>query len=148
MARKRMVTRTVEQTTAQVMTLDVTTAEVQVCTYNIGGKYSDEDLLKNLQKLFQTDTFKLVHIETQRTEEMLLGIPEDEFIRLAQVLPARNKSEREEQAMDRETLEELKEIEDRLFTIRYELGTSVESDLTSAWYYLFTYIEELEKIKK
>lgn len=30
MARKRMVTRTVEQTTAQVMTLDVTTAEVQV----------------------------------------------------------------------------------------------------------------------
>lgn len=50
--------------------------------------------------------------------------------------------------MDRETLEELKEIEDRLFTIRYELGTSVESDLTSAWYYLYTYIEELEKIKK
>lgn len=96
MARKRMVTRTVEQTTAQVMTLDVTTAEVQVCTYNIGGKYSDEDLLKKLQKLFQTDTFKLVHIETQRTEELLLGIPEDEFIRLAQVLPARNKSEREE----------------------------------------------------
>lgn len=96
MARKRMVTRTVEQTTAQVMTLDVTTAEVQVCTYNIGGKYSDEDLLKKLQKLFQTDTFKLVHIETQRTEELLLGMPEDEFIRLAQVLPARNKSEREE----------------------------------------------------
>ena len=96
MARKRMVTRTVEQTTAQVMTLDVTTAEVQVCTYNIGGKYSDEDLLKKLQKLFQTDTFKLVHIESQRTEELLLGIPEDEFIRLAQVLPARNKSEREE----------------------------------------------------
>lgn len=96
MARKRMVTRTVEQTTAQVMTLDVTTAEVQVCTYNIGGKYSDEDLLKKLQKLFQTGTFKLVHIETQRTEELLLGIPEDEFIRLAQVLPARNKSEREE----------------------------------------------------
>lgn len=96
MSRKRMVTRTVEQTTAQVMTLDVTTAEVQVCTYNIGGKYSDEDLLKKLQKLFQTDTFKLVHIETQRTEELLLGMPEDEFIRLAQVLPARNKSEREE----------------------------------------------------
>lgn len=96
MSRKRMVTRTVEQTTVQVMTLDVTTAEVQVCTYNIGGKYSDEDLLKKLQKLFQTDTFKLVHIETQRTEELLLGMPEDEFIRLAQVLPARNKSEREE----------------------------------------------------
>lgn len=50
--------------------------------------------------------------------------------------------------MDRKTLEELKEIEDRLFTIRHELATPVESDLSSAWYYLFTYIEELEKINK
>ena len=65
MAIKRMVTRTVEQTTAQVMTLDVTTAEVQVHTYAIGGKYTDEELLKKLQKLFQTDTIKLVHIESQ-----------------------------------------------------------------------------------
>ena len=46
MARKRMVTRTVEQTTAQVMTLDVTTAEVQVRPYDIGGRYTDEELLK------------------------------------------------------------------------------------------------------
>ena len=95
MSRKRMITRTVEHTTAQVMTLDVTTAEVQVRTYNIGGKYNDEDLLKKLQKLFQTATIKLVHIETQQTEELLLGMPEDEFIRLAQVLPPRAKSERE-----------------------------------------------------
>lgn len=50
--------------------------------------------------------------------------------------------------MDRETLEELKEIEYRLFTIRYELGSSLEDDLTSAWYYLFAYIEEHEKNKK
>lgn len=89
MARKRMVTRTVEQTTAQVMTLDVTTAEVQVCTYDIGGKYSDEDLLKKLQNLFQTDTLKLVHIEGQNCKEVLLGMDEEDFIRLAKVLPPR-----------------------------------------------------------
>lgn len=35
MARKRMVTRTVMQTTAEVMTLDITTAEVQVLPYDI-----------------------------------------------------------------------------------------------------------------
>ena len=95
MARKRMVTRTVEQTTAQVMTIDVTTAEVQVCTYDIGGKYCDEDLLKNLQKLFQTETLKLVHIESQVCNEVLLGMDEEEFIRLAKVLPPRttNKDE-------------------------------------------------------
>lgn len=89
MARKRMITRTVEQTTAQVMTLDVTTAEVQVRTYDIGGKYSDEDLLKKLQNLFQTDTLKLVHIEEQGCKEVLLGMDEEDFIRLAKVLPPR-----------------------------------------------------------
>lgn len=89
MARKRMVTRTVEQTTAQVMTLDVTTAEVQVRTYDIGGKYTDEDLLKKLQKIFQTDTLKLVHVELQICKEVLLGMDEEDFIRLAKVLPPR-----------------------------------------------------------
>lgn len=95
MARKRMVTRTVEQTTAQVMTLDVTTAEVQIRTYDIGGKYTGEDLLKKLQKLFQTDTLKLVHVEEQTCKEVLLGMYEEDFIRLAKVLPPRttNKDE-------------------------------------------------------
>lgn len=90
MARKRMVTRTVLQTTAVVMTLDVTTAEIQVQSYDIGGKYTDEELLKKLQKLFQTDTLKLVYIESQDSKELLLGMDEEDFIRLAQVLPPRN----------------------------------------------------------
>ena len=71
------------------MTLDVTTAEVQVRNYDIGGKYSDEDLLKKLQNLFQTDTLKLVHIEEQTCKEVLLGMNEEDFIRLAKVLPPR-----------------------------------------------------------
>lgn len=96
MARKRMVTRTVEQTTAEVMTIDVTTADVQVRTYDIGGKYTDEDLLKKLQKIFQTDTLKLVHIESQSCEEVLLGMDEEDFIRLAQVLPPRNANKNED----------------------------------------------------
>lgn len=91
MARKRMVTRTIEQTTADVMTLDVTTAEVQVRPYDIGGRYTDEELLKKLQKLFQTDMLKLVHIESQVCNEVLLGMDEEEFIRLAKVLPPRTK---------------------------------------------------------
>lgn len=96
MARKRMVTRTVEQTTAQVMTLDVTTADVQVRTYDIGGKYTDAELLKKLQKIFQTDTLKLVHIEEQACKEVLLGMYEEDFIRLAQVLPPRNANKNED----------------------------------------------------
>lgn len=96
MARKRMVTRTVMQTTAQVMTLDVITAEVQVSTYDIGGYYTDEELLKKLQKIFQTDTLKLVHVESQTCKEVLLGMDEEDFIRLAQVLPPRNTNKNED----------------------------------------------------
>lgn len=95
MARKRMITRTVEQTTANVMSLDVTTAEVQVRHYDIGGRYTDEELLKKLQNLFQTDTLKLVHIESQICKEVLLGMDEEDFIRLAQVLPPRNVNKNE-----------------------------------------------------
>lgn len=96
MARKRMVTRTIEQTTAQVMTLDVTTAEVQVKAYPIGGRFNDDELLKKLKKLFETDTLKLVHIESQSCEEVLLGMDEEDFIRLAQVLPPRNANKNED----------------------------------------------------
>lgn len=96
MARNRMVTRIVMQTTAQVMTLDVTTAEVQVRPYDIGGQYNDEELLKKLQKLFQTDTLKLVHIESHTCNEVLLGMDEEDFIRLAKVLPPRNTNKDED----------------------------------------------------
>lgn len=90
MARQKMVTRTIEQTTVEFMTLNVTTAEVQVKEYTIGGRYNDADLLNKLKKLFETDTLKLVHIVAQSSEEVLVGMPEEDFIRLAQVLPPRN----------------------------------------------------------
>ena len=96
MARKRMVTRTILQTTAEVMTLDVTTAEVQVQSYDIGGQYTNEELLKKLQQLFQTDTLKLVHVESQTCKEVLLGMEEEDFIRLAKILPPRNSNKEED----------------------------------------------------
>lgn len=98
MAREKMVTRTVTQTSADVMTIDVTSAEVQVSEFTIGGTYdSDEILLKKLQSLFQTDTLKLVHISSTTVEHLLLGMSEEDFIRYATVLPPRSaKKESEE----------------------------------------------------
>lgn len=90
MVRKRMVTRTIEQTTAQVMTLDVATAEVLIKEYTIGGRFNNEELLNKFKELFETETIKLVNIESQTCEEVLLGMPEEEFIILAKVLPPRN----------------------------------------------------------
>ena len=89
MARERMVTRTVTQTTVKVMCLNVTTAEVSINTYTIGGEYTEYDLLKKCKKLFETDDFKLVHIESVSVEEILLGMTEEDFIRYATVLPPR-----------------------------------------------------------
>lgn len=99
MAREKMVTRTVRQTTADVMTIDVITAEVQVSEFTIGGTYdSDEILLKKLQKVFQTDTLKLVHISSTTVEDLLLGMTEEDFIRYATVLPPRSSKKESEES--------------------------------------------------
>lgn len=90
MARKRIVTRTIIQTTAEVMCLNVTTAEVTVNTYTVGGMYDSDSLLKVLKPLYETDELKLVAIQNYHEDELLLGLDEDEFIRLAKVLPPRN----------------------------------------------------------
>lgn len=47
MRRERMITRIVLQTTAEVMCIEVTTAEVNINTYTLGGTYTDTDLLKS-----------------------------------------------------------------------------------------------------
>ena len=87
--KERMVTRTVTQTTAKVMCLNVTTAEVTINEYTIVGTYTDSDLIKKCKKLYETDDLKLVHLESSKVEEFLLGMTEEDFIRYATVLPPR-----------------------------------------------------------
>lgn len=89
MARKRMVTRTIEQTTAKVMTLNVVTAGVTITPYTISGELTGDALLKALQDTYQTDTMKLVHVLESTVESVLYGMEEEEFIKLAKVLPKR-----------------------------------------------------------
>lgn len=89
MARERMVTRTVEQTTAEVMCLNVETAEVTIESYTIGGTPTESELLKKLRKMYETETFKLVAIQKIETDTLLLGMTEEDFIRHAKVLPPR-----------------------------------------------------------
>lgn len=95
MARKRMVTRTIQQTTADVMCLNVSTAEVSINTYTIGGSYEPDSLLKALKPIFETDELKLVAVQGYTEAEILLGMDEDEFIRLAKVLPPRTNTGKE-----------------------------------------------------
>ena len=90
MARRRMVTRTINFTKADVMTVNVSTAEVAIRDYRINGTYdTKEELLKVLKKAYETDRIKLVNIETIETEEVLFGMDEIKFMELAEVLPPR-----------------------------------------------------------
>lgn len=86
MRRERMVTRTVLQTTAEVMCIEVITAEVTISTYTLGGAYEQYELLKKLKKIYETDTYKLVNIESVSTEEVLLGMTESQFFKYATVV--------------------------------------------------------------
>ena len=89
MAREKMITRTTTQTTAEIMCLDVNTAEVSIETYTIGGTPSDDELLKKLRLIYETETFKLVTVQKVETETLLLGMTEEDFIKYATVLPPR-----------------------------------------------------------
>ena len=95
MARKRMVTRTIVQTTSDIMCLNVNTAEVSINTYTIGGSYDSDSLLKALKSIYETDELKLVTVQNYTEEEILLGMDEDDFIRLAKVLPSRTNTGKE-----------------------------------------------------
>lgn len=88
--KEKMVTRTVAKTNCEIMCMDITNAQVVVKDFTIGGKFdSENELLKVCQKLFDTDTFKLVKVSEYSEEEVLLGMPESKFIELAEVLPPR-----------------------------------------------------------
>lgn len=87
MARKRMVTRTIESTKVTTLALDVTTSEPQNKTYNLSGVYdSDAKLLKAVQKAFDTDVLKNVHIVSHETIETIYGMDENAFLAQAVVL--------------------------------------------------------------
>lgn len=94
MARVRMVTRTVESTTALVMTVDITSASVSNVERTISGKYEDKaDVLKAVQAIFDTDTVKNVSVVSFTTNVTLYGMPEQDFIKHAKILPPRKANE-------------------------------------------------------
>ena len=98
MARERMVTRTVVVTVTEVMCLDVTTAQVQIKEIEISGAFDNkENMLKAIKKVHETDTFKCVAVQNAFEKEVLYGMKEIDFIKLAKVLPPRTSSNQDEQ---------------------------------------------------
>lgn len=94
MARVPMVTRTIVTTKANVMCLNVETAEPFNMVVSVPRTYKDEEsLLKAVKNAAETDNVKCVHVVDSEQVETLYGMTEQEFIEHAKVLPPRNKEE-------------------------------------------------------
>lgn len=85
--RKPMVTRTINGTQVKALCLDVKTAQPVTNTYTLSGTFKDESkLLRKLQKLYDTDELKVVHISETQEINTLYGMDEDYFLAHASIL--------------------------------------------------------------
>ena len=96
MARERMVTRTVEEAEVKVMTLSVSTQAVGETVYKISATIDKAKALAYIQKTYDTPELKNVVITDYTVHEILYGMPEQEFISRAKVLPPRTTTNTEE----------------------------------------------------
>ena len=94
MARVRMVTRTIEVSVCEVMCVNISTAEVSVNTYELSGKLDNTSILKVLSTQLD-ENIKAVAVQSVEIKEVLYGMSEIDFIKLAKVLPPRTSSEPE-----------------------------------------------------
>ena len=93
MARTRMVTRTVEQANVTVLCVNPKTREVCDKTYAISATIPADKVCKYLAKQNPNSEYNFVTVTDYTVSEILYGMTEDEFIKLAEVLPPRTKAE-------------------------------------------------------
>ena len=88
MARVPQVTRTIQTTRAIVMCLDIEKGEPFNKEVILPRTYKDESaMLKQAEKVVNTDTVKAVHIVFYNVEETRYGMSEQKFIETADVIP-------------------------------------------------------------
>lgn len=101
MARVRMITRTIESTTASCMCINPLTGTVSHNDYTISQSYTDPTLiLKHVKKVYETETNIIVAVEKSEIHETLYGMLEQKFMELAEILPPRTQTEDETETED------------------------------------------------
>lgn len=102
MARKAIVTRTITGTEAHVLGLNTETGQPEMKAYILSGTYKKETkddsgkvvssttdevkMLKDIKKLYDTDTFVNVKIQSYSSIEKMYGMYEEDFIAHAMIL--------------------------------------------------------------
>lgn len=89
MARKRMVTRTITSTKAKATVYNIEKDEIQILEYKLPGKLSVNEALKVITKSHKE--VRPLKVEEVVFNEELYAMPEEKFIELADILPARTK---------------------------------------------------------
>ena len=89
MARKRMVTRTITSTKAKATVYNIEKDEIQTLEYKLSGELSADDALKVITK--EHKEVRPLKVEEVMFNEELYGMPEEKFLELAKILPARTK---------------------------------------------------------
>lgn len=89
MARKRMVTRTIMYTEADARVYDIEKNEIQLVKYKLPGRLSVNESLKVIEK--EHKEVRPLKVEEVAVSEELYGMPEEKFLELAEILPARTK---------------------------------------------------------
>ena len=99
MARERMVTRTVEEINATVLTVNTVTHETNVAGYTVPPQTPTEKICKVLGKLYADNpdyaNICFVSVISVETTEKLYAMYEMDFIKHAFELPLRNQKEGE-----------------------------------------------------
>lgn len=90
MARERMVTRTINEVTAQVVVLNTNTLESQLVSVKMGQVEDTKKMLAMAKKILTptlTEGQMVVAIKSFDTQEVRYGLPEAEFMKYATIIP-------------------------------------------------------------
>lgn len=88
MARKAIVSRTIKATKCNVLCVNIETSQTETQEVTVSRTYSDpKKLLKKVQSLVDSDTYKAVQVVSTEVVEQRYGMSEEDFIKHSEVLP-------------------------------------------------------------
>ena len=110
MARKRMVTRTVTGTEAEIQIVTISASEITTIKHTVGGEFTNNDkLLRAIKKEVETDDIKVLQIINTAKIDKCYGMLESEFIKLAKELDPETRKALETEETETEATEETTE---------------------------------------
>lgn len=99
MPRKRVVSRTIKTTNAEVLVVDKKTKRTKTISVSVAGsypsdRYGTKRLEKKIEKILPEDQYKMVMVEKQEVVTALYSMPEEDFLEHATIQKTNNKEKK------------------------------------------------------